>query len=122
MSDTNIVRLRENIASCLDPFPSSPTQTAPASASHQTSVSFRCHTVCGRKTPYIVFYERGVGTGGFFDNVKGGAFGAGLSSNVRRAYLFLSRRYEPGDEIFIFGFSRGSYTARSLIGYIGSVG
>jgi hypothetical protein len=118
MSDTNIVRLRENIASCLDEAPVVPDATTPASAPNQTSVSYRWY----KATQYIVFYERGVGTGGFFDNVKGGAFGVGLSSNIRRAYLFLSRHYEPGDEIFIFGFSRGSYTARSLVGYIGSVG
>jgi hypothetical protein len=118
MSDTNIVRLRENIASCLDPAPRGPDTTTPSSVPNQTSVSYRSY----KKTVYIVFYERGVGTGGFFDNVKGGAFGVGLSSNIRRAYLFLSRHYEPGDEIFIFGFSRGSYTARSLVGYIGSVG
>lgn len=118
MSDTNIVRLRENIASCLDRIPSEPDTTTPASVPNQTSVSYRSY----KTKPYIVFYERGVGTGGFFDNVKGGAFGVGLSSNIRRAYLFLSRHYEPGDEVFIFGFSRGSYTARSLVGYIGSVG
>lgn len=122
MSDTNIVRLRENIATCLDPIPSRPDVTTPASASNQTSISYRVHTAGGRTTPYIVFYERGVGTGGFLDNVRGGAFGAGLSRNVRRAYLFLSRHFEPEDEIFIFGFSRGSYTARSLVGYINAVG
>jgi hypothetical protein len=122
MSDTNIVRLRENIAACLDPIPLKPDATSPASASSQTSVSFRTYTVSGKTTPYVIFYERGVGTGGFLDNVRGGAFGMGLSRNIRRAYIFLARNYEPGDEIFIFGFSRGSYTARSLVGYIGAVG
>jgi hypothetical protein len=122
MSDTNIVRLREGIASCLDPVATKPSEATPASVPNQTSISFRTHTVHGKTTSYIVFYERGVGTGGFFDNVKGGAFGMGLSRNIRRAYLFLSQHYEPGDEVFIFGFSRGSYTARSLIGYIGAVG
>jgi hypothetical protein len=70
----------------------------------------------------VVFYERGVGTGGFLDRLNGGAFGAGLSSNVRRAYTFLAQNYEPGDDIFIFGFSRGSYTARSLVGCLSAVG
>ena len=122
VSDTNIVRLRENIAACLDPLPMRPDAATPASASHQSSIGFRTYTVAGKTTPCIVFYERGVGTGGFFDNLKGGAFGVGLGRNIRRAYLFLSRHYEPGDEIFIFGFSRGSYTARSLVGYVSAVG
>jgi uncharacterized protein (DUF2235 family) len=56
------------------------------------------------------------------DRLKGGAFGDGLVANVRRAYKFLSFYYEMGDEVFVFGFSRGAYTARSLIGLIGSAG
>lgn len=127
VSDTNIVRLRENIASCLDPIcldpvPSQLDVTTPTSVPDQTSISFRTHTSSGQRISYAVFYERGVGTGGFLDNIRGGAFGAGLSRNIRRAYKFLSRHYEPGDEIFIFGFSRGSYTARSLVGYLSTVG
>src|SRR5262249_46928822 len=59
---------------------------------------------------------------GAHDRVSGGGFGAGLDLNIRRAYRFLSFHYVPGDEIFIFGFSRGSYTARSLTGYLGAVG
>lgn len=122
MSDTNIVRLREDIAATLDTVPTRPATAPPTASSTQTSVSYRTYTKAGKRTTYLVFYERGVGTGGFLDNVRGGAFGAGLSRNIRRAYSFLSRNYEPGDEIFIFGFSRGSYTARSLVGYIGAVG
>ena len=70
---------------------------------------------------HIVYYERGVGTGAF-DRFRGGAFGEGLTQNIRHAYKFLSFWYEPGDEIFIYGFSRGAYTARSLVGYLGSAG
>jgi uncharacterized protein (DUF2235 family) len=54
--------------------------------------------------------------------LNGGAFGAGLSNNVRRAYTFLAQNYDPDDEIYIFGFSRGSYTARSLVGCLSAVG
>lgn len=71
---------------------------------------------------YYIFYERGVGTGPGLDRILGGALGLGLDTNVRRAYKFLSRHYRPGSEIFIFGFSRGAYTARSLAGYVGSAG
>ena len=54
--------------------------------------------------------------------ISGAALSRGAGRNVRHAYKFLSRNYEPGDQIFIFGFSRGSYTARSLVGYISAVG
>jgi hypothetical protein len=54
--------------------------------------------------------------------LRGGAFGDGLARNIRRAYKFLSYHYEPGDQIFVFGFSRGAYTARSLVGYIAATG
>jgi hypothetical protein len=70
-----------------------------------------------------VFYHTGVGTGlTQKDKVFGGAIGAGLDENVRHAYRFLSSHYEPGMDIFIFGFSRGAFTARSLAGYLGGSG
>jgi len=47
-----------------------------------------------------------------------GAFGLGLSDNVLEAYAWLAERYEDGDEIYLFGFSRGAYTARSVAGLI----
>src|SRR5579862_8038819 len=71
---------------------------------------------------YIVYYDRGVGTGPYLDPLKGGIFGDGLNQKIREAYRFLSYWYRPGDEIFIFGFSRGAYTARSLAGYLQAVG
>lgn len=51
-----------------------------------------------------------------------GAFGGSLAENVCEAYNFLATNWGPGDEIFIFGFSRGAYTARSLAGFICQVG
>jgi hypothetical protein len=70
-----------------------------------------------------VYYEPGVGTGlTYRDKFVGGGTGAGLEENVRQAYRFLSCHYEPGIEIFIFGFSRGAFTARSLAGYLGASG
>lgn len=71
---------------------------------------------------YIVYYDLGVGTGVFWDRVKGGVTGAGLNQNIRQAYRFLSNWYRPGDEIFVFGFSRGAFTARSLCGFMQAVG
>ena len=77
----------------------------------------------------VVHYVRGVGTGRgtglaarLTDRLGGGAFGWGLMANVEEAYRFLVFAYEPGDEIHIFGFSRGAFTARSLAGLIRSSG
>jgi uncharacterized protein (DUF2235 family) len=68
-----------------------------------------------------LFYEPGVGTTPD-ERILGGAFGYGLSRNVRSCYRFLAQKYEPGDELFLFGFSRGAYTARSLAGLIRNCG
>ena len=68
-----------------------------------------------------LFYEAGVGTTPD-ERILGGAFGYGLSRNVRSCYRFLAQKYEPGDELFLFGFSRGAYTARSLAGLIRNCG
>lgn len=48
--------------------------------------------------------------------------GRGINIQIRRAYGFLASRYRPGDRIFLFGFSRGAYAARSLAGIIDEVG
>ncbi|HET6561839.1 MAG TPA: DUF2235 domain-containing protein [Marmoricola sp.] len=71
----------------------------------------------------LVLYLSGVGGAGYHtDRLLGGAFGLGLFHNVLAGYRFLALHYEPGDEIYVFGFSRGAYTARSLGGMIGKVG
>jgi len=51
-----------------------------------------------------------------------GATGEGLSENIREAYGFLASNYDRGDEIFLLGFSRGAFTARSICSMINSVG
>lgn len=71
----------------------------------------------------LVYYVSGVGAGSYrADRILGGAFGFGLFHNVVACYRFLAQNYEPGDEIFILGFSRGAYTARSVAGMIGRSG
>lgn len=69
----------------------------------------------------VAYYSRGVGTT-LGEKVRGGVLGVGIDRNVARAYEWLVETYEPGDEIFIFGFSRGAYTARSLAGFIALCG
>ncbi len=71
--------------------------------------------------PQEKFYDEGVGTH-FYDRLSGGAFGAGLPKNIRRGYRWLVENYEPDDEIYIFGFSRGAFTARGLAGMISKCG
>ena len=68
-----------------------------------------------------VFYDEGVGTR-WYDRVRGGLFGFGLSRNIRQGWRWLAEVYRPGDEIYVFGFSRGAYTARSLVGLIRKCG
>ncbi|HEX8167797.1 MAG TPA: DUF2235 domain-containing protein [Beijerinckiaceae bacterium] len=70
----------------------------------------------------LIYYHPGVGTGNWWDKIAGGGLGEGLSANVQGAYAFLVDNFQPGDFIYLFGFSRGAYTARSLAGLIGLVG
>lgn len=77
----------------------------------------------GTPVPQVVYYQSGVGTGGGrVMRLVGGGLGIGLSRNVREAYAFLANNYDDGDEIFLFGFSRGAYTARSVAGLVGWAG
>jgi uncharacterized protein (DUF2235 family) len=67
------------------------------------------------------YYSTGLGTK-FGEKVRGGMFGSGIDSAITSAYEWLVENFEPGDEIFIFGFSRGAYTARSLSGFVSKCG
>ena len=66
-------------------------------------------------------YDRGVGTR-FGNTVRGCAFGVGLYLNILDGFRFISRNYQPGDRIYLFGFSRGAYTVRSLASMIALCG
>ncbi|WP_419320203.1 DUF2235 domain-containing protein [Caulobacter sp. ErkDOM-E] len=77
----------------------------------------------------VVFYDEGVGVSAgvgkiadFATKTLGGALGKGLDRKVEAAYRFLVLNYEPGDDIYIFGFSRGAFTARSTCGLIRKIG
>ena len=74
----------------------------------------------GRGVPQVVFYDWGIGSYG--GKIRGGMLGAGIDKNIQDAYRFLVHNYSDGDEIFLFGFSRGAYAARSLAGLIRSAG
>ena len=68
----------------------------------------------------IRYYDEGVGNG--FFRLLAGITGLGLTNNILQAYKFLCQHYENNDRIYIFGFSRGAFTARSLTGLIDKVG
>ena len=92
---------------------------------HPTNVALMARSVLPQAAdhvPQLVYYDDGVGVGdGVLDratHILGGALGAGLEHKILRAYEILSLNYQPGDRIFIFGFSRGAYTARSLAGML----
>lgn len=86
--------------------------------------------------PQILYYDPGIGAvpnqGGTqsllenmvdtIEKLGGGAFGWWIDEKIESAYIFLCLNYEPGDEIFLFGFSRGAYTVRSLAGLISCSG
>jgi uncharacterized protein (DUF2235 family) len=70
----------------------------------------------------VVFYHEGIGTAGGIDRFTGGAFGTGIERNVRSLYRSILYNWEPGDELFFFGFSRGAFTVRTLAGFMYDVG
>lgn len=80
----------------------------------------------------VAYYDPGVGTfsspgawtppARLASRVAGLAFGAGLRANLAEAYTYLMRVYQPGDRIYLLGFSRGAYTARALAGLVHAIG
>lgn len=83
-----------------------------------------------RDASQVAFYDPGVGTFGFFGRRFGRlvgiglglVFGYGIRQNIEDGYEYLMNRFEKGDKVFIFGFSRGAYTARALAGMIHQFG
>lgn len=70
----------------------------------------------------LAFYLEGVGASGLEERWLDGALGLGLHRRVLQAYLLLSRHYQAGDKLWLFGFSRGAWSARSLAGLLGRTG
>jgi uncharacterized protein (DUF2235 family) len=69
------------------------------------------------------YYHPGVGTeGSLLARTAGGIYGDGLDKNIMSAYSWLGSRYDPGDAVYLFGFSRGAYTVRSLGGLLSRCG
>ena len=64
----------------------------------------------------ITYYDPGLGTD--LNKITGNIFGRGFSKNLLDCYKFIFENYEAGDDIYLFGFSRGAATVRSLSGFI----
>ncbi len=79
----------------------------------------KLYNALARDNTQLPYYHPGVGTGrNWWDKIAGGGTGEGLDQNIKSAYRWLGTHYSPGDQIFVFGFSRGAYTVRSLCGLI----
>jgi len=90
------------------------------------------YSMLTKNAEQVTYYDPGVGTmstptvktkiGAWISKAKGLAFGAGVILNIEEAYRFLMDAYEDGDDVYIFGFSRGAYTARALAGLVAKCG
>lgn len=84
---------------------------------HNTNVYKLFNMIVDRdESRQIGFYDRGLGTG--FAKFAGNVFGIGISQNILDCYRFIFENYSVGDKIYLFGFSRGATTVRSLSGFI----
>ncbi|MFD8521221.1 DUF2235 domain-containing protein [Streptomyces capillispiralis] len=102
-------------------------------ARHPTNV-VRLYQMLAADDParQLLYYDPGVGTmssatahgpaGRWLSRTAGLAFGTGLRTNLAEAYTYLMRHWEPGDLVYVFGFSRGAYTARALVGMLNKPG
>jgi hypothetical protein len=110
-----------NLILCLDG-----TWSNADSADNQTNIGLLASMIDPKPDGGVaaqIYYDAGVGThGSWFKRLAGGMFGTGLCANILQAYRFLSLNYRPGDDIHIFGYSRGAFSARSLCGLLSASG
>ena len=85
--------------------------------------AFKIYNAIQVSANQMPFYDSGVGADGNpIEKLLGGAFGAGLFQKIKDGYTKIAQVYESGDQVYLFGFSRGAYTARSLAGMIANCG
>ena len=84
---------------------------------HVTNVAKLARAILPRSSQgidQVVIYHDGVGTQKGVDHIVGGATGDGIEANIRDLYRSIAYNYVEGDELYLFGFSRGAYTVRTL--------
>lgn len=116
--------MARNLVVCLDGTRNEPERGA-------TNVA-RIYDLVRKDASQVAYYDPGVGTMGArsastaigrkLSIFKGLVLGHGVKENISEAYEFLMRHYQPGDKLYLFGFSRGAYTARALAGMLRTVG
>jgi Uncharacterized alpha/beta hydrolase domain (DUF2235) len=102
---------------------------------NDTNVTQLCELLAPDKQNQLLYYDPGVGNSGTFpgatwtewiqqkyERLSSLAFGSGIYENIAEAYRFLMRNWREGDDIFLFGFSRGAFTARSVGGLVTQFG
>lgn len=119
-------RLQKRIIVCCDGTWNDGIKSAPNKVTNVLKLS-RCIFPEDRRTfpptPQVVFYQAGLGTtDDLLLNFAQGATGVGILAKIREAYAFIAQNYIPGDEIFLFGFSRGAFTARTIASLILDIG
>lgn len=124
--------MSKNIVICMDGTWNDPTEKTNVYKLFQALVADQenfesDHPIFGRHSyrfgnDLAAFYVEGVGAKGRKQGILGGFLGVGLHGRVLRAFLLASNCYQPGDKLWIFGFSRGAWSARSLAGFISSAG
>ncbi|BDC51211.1 hypothetical protein F183_A35270 [Bryobacterales bacterium F-183] len=97
-------------------------------ADRSSNVVKLCHALVRDEMRQTVFYNPGVGTvpvpelhsglRTFIRKVRGLGFGYGVTNDIKNAYRYLMNTYQPGDRVYLFGFSRGAYTARAVAGMV----
>lgn len=109
--------MAKNIILCSD-------GTGKAGGAIENTNVFHLYKALDVSSPHqIAFYDDGIGSTGLkYTRMLAGAFGFGFEKNILSLYRYLARNYEPGDRIFLFGFSRGAATVRALAGMIDAVG
>ena len=110
--------MSKRLVVCCDGTWNFPDQQFPTNV---TKVALAIAPVDSKDTEQRTFYHRGIGSNRR-ERIRGGAFGFGLSRDVCDTYRFIVHNYEPGDELFFFGFSRGAFTARSTVGLVRNAG
>jgi hypothetical protein len=82
------------------------------------------HTSSGQPIDQVVYYQSGIGTGSInkWEKIYQGITGVGIRSHLLSAYNFVTTNWSEGDEIFLFGYSRGAYTARALGWFLTKLG
>lgn len=116
--------MMKRIILCFDGTWNTPNDHSDVESGANTNVRKLYNSIPGQDQHGIkqhAHYIPGVGDR-WYNRVRGGVFGVGLDERIKQGYRHLVDQYDDGDEIYVIGFSRGAYTARSLVGMIRNVG